>query len=554
MTFYELYQYYLNNPGSIPGNTSSGVSGVSGVGPVAPSQGITSAVPQVSPVGDSVSTSVAPTSTGKGIDIGLMDVVGLAINPVMGIASLATKSMTGKSLAQMAIDAMGFGGTGVSTGVDQGVGPGGCSMGSTTDQGVGPGGCATGTTGPSTDQGVGPGGCDNGGGGDGGGAGAGGGDAGTGPGGCGYATGGRVGYADGSNYLPYTNFLDLLKGRGSGTFGEDGQFIPFNYSTYVIPTQSIFDVYNKPMYSGQPNAEQLYEQYLGQQTPTEDFSDYLNEDTTTKPLTEYEQYVMRTSGVPVSEEVFNATKQLTPSGNIGDYGYTSELDWKKAVGELADQMMLAKQNIPQMLFPQTNLQQIKETATSPTQYNIEATKDLVENLPAVVQPFAPAVAGVMSLPYDAIQAYQRMQPGSGIGGFAKAYAAERPLQSAYERFVGASGPLAENINKAVSRLNPFQQQQYQTFAVQNPEQAKEAAQRSQDFIQATQRTQQADGGRIGFDNGGSYWTTVQEMYDNAGGEAGTGLGLIDFANKYFPKMATGGKVGYLQGGIAGLLR
>jgi hypothetical protein len=39
------------------------------------------------------------------------------------------------------------------------------------------------------------------------------------------------------------------------------------------------------------------------------------------------------------------------------------------------------------------------------------------------------------------------------------------------------------------------------------------------------------------------------MYDNAGGEAGTGLGLIDFANKYFPKMADGGRVGYAEGSI-----
>jgi hypothetical protein len=65
------------------------------------------------------------------------------------------------------------------------------------------------------------------------------------------------------------------------------------------------------------------------------------------------------------------------------------------------------------------------------------------------------------------------------------------------------------------------------------------------------------GGRVGYANGSSdkinYWITVQEMYDNAGGEAGTGLGLIDFANKYFPKMADGGRVFYLQGGLASLL-
>ena len=154
------------------------------------------------------------------------------------------------------------------------------------------------------------------------------------------------------------------------------------------------------------------------------------------------------------------------------------------VQEQAQVVEDADKTLAETLFPQGEFLDIRETATSPTEYNIEATKDLVENLPGIVQPFAPAAAGIMSLPYDAIQAYQRMQPGSGIGGFMKAYQAERPLQSAYERFVGASGPLAENINQAVSTLNPFQQQQYMQYATQNPEQARAAAQRSQEFVRA----------------------------------------------------------------------
>ena len=40
---------------------------------------------------------------------------------------------------------------------------------------------------------------------------------------------------------------------------------------------------------------------------------------------------------------------------------------------------------------------------------------------------APAAAGIISLPYDAIQAAQRMKPGSGISGFVDAYKAENPL-------------------------------------------------------------------------------------------------------------------------------
>ena len=38
------------------------------------------------------------------------------------------------------------------------------------------------------------------------------------------------------------------------------------------------------------------------------------------------------------------------------------------------------------------------------------------------------------------------------------------------------------------------------YAVQNPEQAIAAAQKNQEFIQATQRENQATGGRIGYSN------------------------------------------------------
>ena len=59
----------------------------------------------------------------------------------------------------------------------------------------------------------------------------------------------------------------------------------------------------------------------------------------------------------------------------------------------------------------------------------------------------------------------------------------------------------------------------------------------------------ANGGRVGFKKGGNYWLMVQEAYDAAGGEEQTGLSLFDFANKYFPKMADGGRVGLMAGGI-----
>jgi hypothetical protein len=158
----------------------------------------------------------------------------------------------------------------------------------------------------------------------------------------------------------------------------------------------------------------------------------------------------------------------------------------------------ASTSVAEILFPQGDFLNIKETAASPTEYNIEATKDLVENLPSILQPLAPAAAAALSLPYDAIQAYQRMEPDSGIAGFRKAFQAERPLKSAFERFVGASGPLAENINTAVSSLNPYQQQRYMNYAVENPDRAIQAAQRDQDFRTSIQNRDQKQKGGLSY--------------------------------------------------------
>ena len=104
--------------------------------------------------------------------------------------------------------------------------------------------------------------------------------------------------------------------------------------------------------------------------------------------------------------------------------------------------------IERLLFPEGNFQQIKATAPDQRTYNIEATKDLVENLPGGVLKdiLAPATAGIMSPFYDAIQAATRMQPGSGVSGFVDAFRAENPLSSAFERMTGAAGPLYDRLS------------------------------------------------------------------------------------------------------------
>jgi len=59
----------------------------------------------------------------------------------------------------------------------------------------------------------------------------------------------------------------------------------------------------------------------------------------------------------------------------------------------------------------------------------------------------------------------------------------------------------------------------------------------------------ANGGRIGFLKGGDtkYNAMVFKMYTEAGGQEGTGMDIDTFAEKYFPKMAQGGRIGYNEG-------
>jgi hypothetical protein len=61
----------------------------------------------------------------------------------------------------------------------------------------------------------------------------------------------------------------------------------------------------------------------------------------------------------------------------------------------------------------------------------------------------------------------------------------------------------------------------------------------------------AEGGRIGFLKGGDtkYNAMVFKMYAEAGGKEGTGMDIDSFAEKYFPKMAQGGRIGYNEGSL-----
>jgi hypothetical protein len=120
--------------------------------------------------------------------------------------------------------------------------------------------------------------------------------------------------------------------------------------------------------------------------------------------------------------------------------------------------------IYETLYPQGNFLDIRANAPTSTDYNIQVMEDLVRNLPGggIRDLLAPATAATLSLPYDAIQAatrtteddISRAMETAGMYGpkdiaseaYGLAFGRERPLSSAIERTIGASGPLAERIN------------------------------------------------------------------------------------------------------------
>ena len=59
--------------------------------------------------------------------------------------------------------------------------------------------------------------------------------------------------------------------------------------------------------------------------------------------------------------------------------------------------------------------------------------------------FSPVAAGILSIPYDLKQAYDRMEPGSGLTGFGKSWWGENPFSAIAGRTIGAAQPLANRL-------------------------------------------------------------------------------------------------------------
>jgi hypothetical protein len=530
-TFYDIYQNYLKNPyggiNALPQvNPSSGIINTNTISPIGgDSMGVS---PVTSINTDPNVTNTAPGTGIMGTNINFSDIGKFLNNPVVqgvgsfilgGLPALGNyaKGQVGGYLAGKAISPMvqarlaaedstgGFGGPqagdlSYTDYSDADIGP----MGPQAGDNTGNTNTNTGNTGFGDDN--------DGYGNDGDSSGV---DS-AGDGGDGYAKGGRVGYAEGSitqeGVIP--GFTKLKNPDGApGNYNEfmyegpDGQI--YGAGTYSsIAAGQYPNIYDPSKYTVGPDGN-TYE--IGSGRLAGGFTD-----SGSRYMIDFDKYYRDDA---YRNEIDNLVKQqydkTTPtmgeSGGIitdGGLKYRINADGSRTLLDtaieqttptVAEQIISTNNlspfssapltSVAEKLFPQGNFLNIKETATSPTEYNIKATEDLVKNLPGgiVKDIVAPTAAFALSLPYDAIQAYQRMEPGSGIQGFGKAFQAERPLESAFERFTGAAGPLAENINTAISSLNPFQKQQYMNYAVQNPEQAIAAAQQNKDFLEATRK-------------------------------------------------------------------
>jgi hypothetical protein len=68
----------------------------------------------------------------------------------------------------------------------------------------------------------------------------------------------------------------------------------------------------------------------------------------------------------------------------------------------------------------------------------------------------------------------------------------------FNKLQSAPSNIAENINTAVDSLNPYQQQRYVNFAIENPDRAIQAAQKDQDFRTAIERRDQKQKGGLSY--------------------------------------------------------
>ena len=157
----------------------------------------------------------------------------------------------------------------------------------------------------------------------------------------------------------------------------------------------------------------------------------------------------------------NTAKRDTQTQNRGIFsnmGQRLQNFGNQAKNYLSEQLTTEK-IIPGLQPSIDNLQNVINSSTDQNDYFRKSTSDMIQKLSegygkapivgplnqALIETTAPVLSAVTSPFYDGYEAYKRMEPGSGISGFAKAFDNEQPLDAIANRFIGAAEPLANRI-------------------------------------------------------------------------------------------------------------
>jgi hypothetical protein len=257
-----------------------------------------------------------------------------------------------------------------------------------------------------------------------------------------------------------------------------------------------------------------------QTTPTEDFSDYLNTTTIntnaqTKPT--------------VAEQIMSpedALTPLTPDINPLQQHFDQNQMLKDAVarGEITPEQynVLGGYDVQQTLSPGNPVLGGIGNLIGSTLYNAAQSSlpsnNLKDSFGNVIYEDTPFIIGedANTIYSQTPRASQLLRdiPGDVMRNVQGGLGLISPeLKQTYQDIIQQRAPanITEHINTAISSFNPFQQQQYMNYAVQNPDQAIAAAQRNKDFLAATQKNtnpatpapaSMADGGRVFYLQGG----------------------------------------------------
>jgi hypothetical protein len=644
-TLEELYRYYLNQPITyVPGSTIGGLSSLTEINRNDAGGDSMEESPVTSINTDPNVTNTTPGTGIMGTNINFSDIgkaIGFAMNPALGIANLAATQVFGKSPMDMAMEAMGIGGFGrtdsdfATAGVFGGDDSSSTGTANATDTGdMGSEAANDAASASAAAGGSGGGGADS-----------------AGDGGDGYATGGRIGYAEGSSNLSreeiinrilqeikpgfesarevypdyYSTGLDVdylktldpdeikqaldrayLQGEGfqnadftSGRIGQGSPF--FRYSPEYMKKVN----YNNPLQISNSNTaynlrNQLneLESILGKKN-IEAYKTTLDDS-----LIDY--YKNRfTADLDLQKKLFGeqttptvAEQMISPDDAMNQYDISNQVDEVTGVGSGA---LTAGSLLPKYIDdfqyaapPGTDIDQVRNLARqTASDKSITALIKDVYNDPAKFDPNFKPKAGQIKTGYpqylkEGILSATGFQPTSQIGGGTDAARAflekiksvpgaqflgkvlpgvgtasgvydvgsrlsqgdyvgaglgalsaipfvgipAAAAQAAYDyrgpliekatnffnKLQSAPSNVTEHINTAVGSLNPFQQQQYVNYAIQNPDQAITAAQQNKDFLAATQKN------------------------------------IAPATTPAPASMAAGGRVFYLQGGLASLLR